>query len=336
MVSRELRLKAWPEGIPAHDDFEIVEVETPPLGPGEMLVRNVAMSVDPYMRGRLRPGKSYVSSFGIGEVLAGGCVGIVEESRIDKIPEATRVLHGKGFREYSVVSEQEVTPIDGGVPMSAYIGVLGMPGRTAYVGLKKIGSSREGETIYVSAAAGAVGSAVCQIARLWNLRVVASAGSDAKVRFLLDEAHVDAAFNYHDFADLSRELRRASPDGIDIYFDNVGGRHLEAAISNMNDFGRIVCCGMISTYNDTAPVPGPSNLVQLVGKRIRMQGFIVSDHPEYVDEFDREMRNWIDTGKLVFRETAHIGIEECVDALIGLFTGENLGKMVVRLSDEPG
>lgn len=333
--NREIRLKAWPDGLPVHEDFEITESETPILEPGQLLIRNVAMTVDPYMRGRLRPGKSYVASFSIGEPLAGGCVGIVEESRSSNVAVASRVFHGKGFREYSVVNEDEVKIIEDGAPMSAHLGVLGMPGRTAYVGLKKFGSPVGGETIYVSAAAGAVGSTVCQLAKILGLRVIASAGSDAKVRFLLEEAGVDAAFNYREFDNLSRQLRRSAPDGIDIYFDNVGGSHLEAAIANMNNFGRIVCCGMISTYNNTTPVPGPTNLVQLVGKRIRMQGFIVSDHPEYIDEFDREMKNWIADGRVVWKETVHTGIEKCVDALIGLFTGENLGKMVVRLSDEP-
>ena len=335
MKSSEVRLKAWPVGLPKHDDFEIVEVEVPAIGPGELLIRNVAMSVDPYMRGRLRSGKSYVASFSIGEPLSGGCVGIVEESGSNKIARESRVLHGKGFREYSVVSEDEVTLIDDGTPMSAHLGVLGMPGRTAYVGLKKFGLPVAGETIFVTAAAGAVGSAGCQIAKILGLRVIASAGSDAKVRFLLDDAGVDAAFNYRNFMNVSRELRRLAPDGIDIYFDNVGGIQLEAAINGMNDYGRIVCCGMISTYNDTAPVPGPANLVKLVGKRIRMQGFIVSDHPEYEDDFDREMKSWIADGRVVWRETVHEGIDETVDALIGLFTGENIGKMVVRLSDEP-
>ncbi len=335
MKNREIRLKAWPQGLPVQDDFEIAESETPTLEEGELLIRNVAMSVDPYMRGRLRPGKSYVSSFSIGEPLAGGCVGIVEESRSNNVVAASRVLHGKGFREYSVVPDGEVKQIDAGVPMSAHLGVFGMPGRTAYVGLKNFGSPVEGETIYVSAAAGAVGSTVSQIAKILGLRVIASAGSEAKVRFLLEDACVDAAFNYRDFGNISRELRRSAPDGIDIYFDNVGGSHLEAAIANMNDFGRIVCCGMISTYNDTTPVPGPTNLIQLVGKRIRMQGFIVSDHPEYNDDFDREMKSWIADGRVVWKETVYSGIEKCVEALIGLFTGKNLGKMIVRLSDEP-
>ena len=207
-----------------------------------------------------------------------------------------------------------------------------MPGRTAYVGLLKIGKLAEGETVYVSGAAGAVGSAVCQIAKIKGCRVVGSAGTEEKVRWLIEEAGVDAAFNYKDFKNLGRQLRRECPDGIDVYFDNVGGDHLEAAISNMNDFGRIVSCGMISRYNDTEAKPGPSNLALIIGRRLRIQGFIVSDHPELAEPFDRDMKTWIGKGTVKWEETIIEGIEHAPEALIGLFSGKNMGKMVVRLT----
>ena len=204
-----------------------------------------------------------------------------------------------------------------------------MPGKTAYVGLLDIGQPASGETVYVSGAAGAVGSAVCQIAKVKGCRVVGSAGSIEKVTWLKDIAGVNAAFNYKDYSNLGRELRRNCPEGIDVYFDNVGGDHLEAAIANMNNFGRIVSCGMISRYNDTEAVPGPTNLSQIIGKRLRMQGFIVSDLP--AEDFDSEMKGWIEDGLVKWEETIVDGLDQAPEALIGLFTGANMGKMVVKI-----
>ena len=331
--SREVRLKQWPKGVPEGKDFEIVEVSIGKPGDGEVLVRNIFMSVDPYMRGRLRPGKSYVSSFEIGKVLSGGCIGQIDRSNNRSIEEGSLVLAGKGFRDYFVSDGSDLTVIDpGSLPPSAYLGILGMPGLTAYVGLLEIGKPEIGNTVYVSAAAGAVGSAVCQIAKIEGCRVVGSAGSDDKVRWLLEEAGIDAAFNYKSFKNLSRELRRQSPAGIDVYFDNVGGHHLEAAIANMNDFGRVVVCGMISHYNDETPRPGPSNLFQIISKRIRIQGFIVSDHPLLAAPFETDMKTWIGDGRLKWEETIIDGLDHAIDALIGLFGGRNTGKMVVRIA----
>ena len=329
-TAREIKLKRWPAGLPAADDFEIAEMPLPDLTEGRILVRNLFMSVDPYMRGRLRPGKSYVSSFALGSTLDGGCVGVVEKSMAASVEPGTYVLSGRGFRDRFVADAGEVKVIDpGSYPVSAYLGVLGMPGRTAYVGLLEIGKPVPGETVYVSGAAGAVGSAACQIAKILGCRVVGSAGSAEKVRWLTDVAGVDGAFNYKDYGNLGRELRRRCPDGIDVYFDNVGGDHLEAAIASMNNFGRIVACGMISRYNDTESVPGPSNLMQIVGKRLRIQGFIVSDHE--AADFDSDMKKWIAEGKVRWEETVVEGLDRAVDALIGLFTGVNMGKMVVKL-----
>lgn len=329
---REIRLKSWPKGLPTHDNFEIVDVNLDEPTDGQVLVKNIYMSVDPYMRGRLRPAKSYAASFKTGSALSGGSVGLVERSNNPSFAEGSMVLAGNGFRDYSVSDGADLMPIDpGGLSPSAYLGVMGMPGRTAYVGLLHIGQPKSGETVYVSAAAGAVGSAVCQIAKIKGCRVVGSAGSEKKIRWLLDVAGVDSAFNHKEFNNLSRELRRQCPEGVDVYFENVGGNHLEAAISAMKNFGRIAVCGMISLYNDETPRPGPSNIAQIIGKRIRMQGFIVSDHPEVADDFTKDMMGWIRDGKVKWQETVVEGLDHAVDALIGLFEGTNNGKMVVRL-----
>jgi NADPH-dependent curcumin reductase CurA len=330
--NREIRLKQWPKGLPAHTDFEIVNTEVREPGRGELLVRNIFMSVDPYMRGRMRPGKSYVAPFELGKTLDGGAVGIALESNNPAFPQGTHVLSEMGFREYFVSDGSDLEPFDPGPhPPSAYLGVLGMPGRTAYTGLLEIGKPEPGETVYVSAAAGAVGSAVCQIAKIKGCRVVGSAGSEEKVRWLLEKAGVDGAFNYKDYRNIARELRRQCRDGIDVYFDTVGGDHLEAAIANMNDFGRIVSCGMISRYNETEAVPGPANLALFITRRLRMQGFIVSDYPQYRDPFERDMKAWLSDGSVVYEQTVVDGIENVIDALIGLFRGKNLGKMIVQL-----
>ena len=332
ITSRHIQLKSWPKGVPSTSDFKIADVMIDEPGDGEVLVKNIFMSVDPYMRGRLRPGKSYVSSFNIGSCLDGGCVGTIEQSKNPSFTEGSLVMAGKGFRDYFVSDGSDLMPIDpGDFSPSMYLGILGMPGRTAYVGLLHIGLPKAGETVYVSAAAGAVGSAVCQIAKIKGCRVVGSAGSEDKVRWLIDTAGVDGAFNYKNFKNLSRELRRQTPDGVDVYFENVGGDHLEAAISNMNDFGRIVVCGMISLYNDEGPRPGPSNISQIISKRIKMQGFIVSDHPELAESFDSDMKSWIRDGKIHWEETILEGLDHAIDALIGLFTGSNMGKMIVRM-----
>ena len=330
--SREIRLKQWPKGLPAHADFEIVNTVVGELGEGELLVRNVFMSVDPYMRGRLRPGKSYVAPFELGGPLSGGAVGVVLESMNPAFKQGTHVLSEMGFRECFVSNGSDLEPFDPGSHRpSAYLGVLGMPGRTAYTGLLEIGKPEPGETVYVSAAAGAVGSAVCQIAKIKGCRVVGSAGSEEKVRWLLEKAGVGGAFNYKDYRNIARELRRQCRDGIDVYFDSVGGDHLEAAIANMNDFGRIVSCGMISRYNETEAVPGPANLALFITRRLRMQGFIVSDYPQLKEPFQRAMKAWLSEGSVVYEQTVVRGIENGIDALIGLFSGKNLGKMIVQL-----
>ena len=332
---REVRLRKRPEGIPTESDFEMVEVATGEPGPGEVLVRNIWMSVDPYMRGRMNDRRSYISSFELGRPLEGGCVGRVVESRSDRFSAGDFVLGSLGWRDYFISHGRDLVPVDRSLaPLPAYLGVLGMPGFTAYVGLVKIGELHEGETVFVSAAAGAVGSVACQIARLKGCRVVGSTGSDEKVAWLKDDLGVDGAFNYHAVRDLGAELRRRAPEGVDLAFDNVGTTHLDAALGAMNDFGRVVLCGAISVYNATSPPPGPANLVLAIQKRLKLQGFIISDHTATQGQFRAEMGAWVSSGAIKRRETALEGLEAAPAALIGLFHGENIGKMLVRLVPE--
>ena len=329
-VSREIHLKSRPVGLPRDSDFELVEVPMPTPGAGEVLVCNHYMSVDPYMRGRMYDQPSYVAPFQIGEALDGGCVGQVVQSNHPSLQEGAYVSGRQGWREYYVSDGTGLTPVDPSrVPLQAYLGTIGMPGMTAYVGLLDIGQPKAGETVFVSAAAGAVGSVVCQIAKLQGCRVVGSAGSDAKVQWLQEVAGVDAAFNYKTVDSLVAALGRHCPDGIDVYFENVGGAHLEAALEHMNAYGRIPLCGMISQYND--PAPGPSNLRVAVRKRLRLQGFIVSDHADRQAQFHADMAQWIAAGNIRWEETIVEGIANAPRAFIGLFTGENIGKMLVKL-----
>lgn len=332
-VSREVRLKTRPVGLPKESDFELAEVTVAAPGENEVLVKNIYMSVDPYMRGRMIDRKSYSAPFVVGEVMAGGAVGEVLESRADGFQVGDHVLSMNGWRERFLSSGGELRKVDGNLaPLSAYLGVLGMPGLTAYIGLEDIGKPEPGQTVFVSGAAGAVGSAACQIAKAKGCRVVGSAGSSEKVDWLQDEAGVDVALNYRTVDDLRAALLEACPDGVDVYFDNVGGDHLEAALWGMNDYGRIIACGSISTYNATEPQPGPSNLFQMIGKRLLWKGFIVSDHVDRFPAFEQAMGAWIAEGKMAWRETVHEGIENAPQAFMGLFSGGNIGKMIVRLA----
>jgi len=334
-MNRAVRLKARPKGLPSSDLFEVVESPMPEIGEGDVLVRNIYMSVDPYMRGRMNDVKSYVPPFQIGEPLDGRAVGRVVESRHAQFEVGDYVSSGLGWREYfstdgSVERGElgKLEPRDDS--LSLYLGVLGMPGLTAWVGMRQIGRPRRGETVFVSGAAGAVGSVAGQLAALEGCRVVGSAGSEAKIAFVKNEMGFDAAFNYKS-VDLEESLAQACPDGIDVYFDNVGGEHLQAALNQMNDFGRIVACGMISQYNEATPTPGPNNLAHIVRKRLRVQGYIVSDSMDQIGEFRVEMARRIAEGEIHHRETVVEGIENAPQAFIGLFKGDNIGKMVVQI-----
>jgi len=331
-TSREVRLAARPTGWPTTENFNVATVDLPELQDGEVLVRNAVMSVDPYMRGRMDDRPSYVPPFQVGAALDGGAVGEVVVSKSDNVATGTQVLHGFGWREYAVLPAKRVQPIDTAVaPASAYLGVLGMPGFTAYVGLTEIAAMKEGDAVFVSGAAGAVGSLVGQIARRRGAsRVIGSAGSADKVRHLVDDLGFDAAFNYKD-GNVGKQLREAAPDGIDVYFDNVGGDHLEAAIGSLNTFGRVAVCGMISQYNATEATPAPRNLALLITKRLSIRGFIVSDNNALQPAFLDEVGPWVRDGSLITEETfVDGGVDAAPQAFIDLMRGANTGKMLVR------
>ena len=330
--SREIRLKSRPAGTPTLAHFELASTTLPDPGPGEVLVRNRFMSVDPYMRGRMYDRPSYIPPFAIGEVLQGGAVGEIVVSNDPSLQPGDLVNSMYGWREAYVAraAELQKLPSLAGVPPQAFLGVLGMPGLTGYAGLLEIGQPVAGETVFVSGGAGAVGSVVAQIARIKGCTVVATAGSDEKCRWLRS-AGVDHAINYKSCGNLLEAVKAAVPKGIDVYFDNVGGEHLEVAIELARPFARLVECGMISGYNATEPEPGPRNIIQVVGKSIRMQGFIVTQFAHLQPQFLKDMGGWIAEGRIKWEETIHDGIERAPDAFIGLFSGGNTGKMLVRL-----
>jgi NADPH-dependent curcumin reductase CurA len=330
--SREIRLKSRPMGMATEDDFELVEVMIPKIQEGQILVRNNFISVDPYMRGRMGERETYVTPYELGKPLDGGCVGQVIESKSDEFQEGEFILGDKGWREFYVTDGQGLVLIDPKIaPIQNYLGVLGMPGFTAYVGLLDIGKPKQGETVFVSTAAGAVGSLVCQIAKIKGCRVVGSTGSDAKADWLVQEAGIDGAFNYKKTENLFDELQKQCPEGIDVYFDNVGGTHLEAAIDSMNNHGRIVICGMISIYNATRPPRAPRNLISAISKRLRLQGFIVYDHNDRLPQFREDIGQWRKQGQIHWKETIVHGLENAPKAFLALFSGDSFGKMLVKL-----
>ncbi|MFG3298513.1 NADP-dependent oxidoreductase [Micromonospora chersina] len=330
-TNREIHLASRPQGWPTADNFRLVETEVPTPGPGQLVVRNRFMSVDPYMRGRMNDVKSYVPPFALDAPLDGGAVGEVVASGAEGFAPGDVVLHGLGWREYALVDARGARKVDPDLaPVSAYLSVLGMTGLTAYAGLLDVAAMKPGETVFVSGAAGAVGSMVGQIAKLRGAaRVVGSAGSPAKVE-RLRALGFDAAFDYHD-GPVRDRLRAAAPDGVDVYFDNVGGEHLEAAIGAMNLHGRAAICGMIAQYNATEPPAAPRNLALLIGKRLTLRGFLVGDHGHLREQFVQEMAGWLRDGRISYDETVVDGIERAPEAFLGLLRGENLGKMLVRL-----
>ena len=333
-TSREIRLAARPRGTPAPSDFELAEVEIADPGDGEILVRNAYVSVDPYMRGRMNDAKSYVQPFAVGEPMRGGAVGQVITSRNDRWREGAWVQHDLGWREAAVLDGRGVRAVDPALaPISTALGVLGMTGFTAYVGIDDVGSVGEGDTVFVSGAAGAVGSVAAQLARVRGARAIGSAGTPEKVAWL-DELGLDGTFDYRE-TETRQALRQLAPEGLDVYFDNVGGETLEAAIGAMRLRGRIVACGSISRYNATEALPGPRNLFMVVTKRLRMEGFIVSDHADRFPAFLAEVAPLVAEGTIRHRETIVDGIERAPEAFIGMLEGANVGKMLVRVGPEP-
>lgn len=332
LVSREIQLIARPVGLPKAEDFAVAIAEAPEPKAGEAQVRNLWMSVDPYMRGRMYDRPSYVPPFKLNEALQGGAIGQVVASGDPALQPGDLVNSMYGWREAFTAPVGALEKIDPrGAPPEAFLGVLGMPGLTAYGGLLEIGKPKPGETVFVSGAAGAVGAVVCQIAKIKGCAVVASVGSDAKAAWLKSRG-VDAVVNYKTCGNLLEALRTAAPRGIDIYFDNVGGDHLEAALELARPGARFAECGMISQYNNDKPSPGPSNLVYVIGKALTIQGFIVTQYAHLRPQFLADMTGWIANGALAWEETVMTGIEQAPAAFLGLFSGANTGKMLVKLA----
>ncbi|WP_375001670.1 NADP-dependent oxidoreductase [Aeromicrobium sp. CTD01-1L150] len=335
-TTREVHLAARPQGRPTPECFAVVETELPDPGPDEVLVRNLVMSVDPYMRPRMDDRPSYVPPYRLDAPLDGGAVGVVEDSRDPALPPGTLVAHGRGWREHAIVGTDQlrVLPADDDLPPSYHLGLLGGPGLTAYAGLRDVARLAEGDTVYVSGGAGAVGSLVGQLARLMGAgRVVGSAGSPAKVAHMVDELGLDDGFDHHE-GDLVAALRRVAPDGVDVYFDNVGGDHLAAALEVMNHGGRIAVCGAISTYDDRGEPCFTGDLFQVIARRLTLRGFISTDHAALRPELEADVREWLRTGELVYRETVEHGLDRAAQAFLSLLSGVNVGKMVVTLADE--
>ena len=327
-MTREVVLAARPQGAPQESDFAFRDVDPRDPGEGEVLVRNVFVSVDPYMRSRMSGIRTYVGPYEVGEPIDGGAVGRVVATNDPGLAEGDWVLSGLGWREGGIAVAKHLRKLDPTVaPPSTALGVLGMPGLTAWVGLVDVGAVQAGDVMYVSGAAGAVGSTAAQIGKLKGLRVIGSAGSPDKVDWLRSLGI--EAFDYRETA-----AKDALADGIDLYFDNVGGAQLEAALFALRPFGRVVACGAISRYNDERPEPGPRNLGLVVTKRLRIQGFIVIDHGDRYPAFVAEVAPWIRDGKIVYRETIVDGLERLPSAFAGLFRGDNVGKMLVRVGPD--
>lgn len=336
--TKDWTLAKRPVGEPQTEDFEMIESAAAEPEAGQIQVRNSWMSVDPYMRGRMYDRESYVPPFQIGEVLQGGAVGRVTASSHPDYAIGDLVQSMAGWREAWTGSPDAMLtqklPGDTGLPESAFLGIAGMPGLTAYAGILRVAELKAGDVVFVSGAAGAVGSTVVQIAKIKGCTVIGSAGGTEKCA-LVKSLGADACIDYRAAADypaLLAALRAAAPKGIDVYFDNVGGDHLQAAIECARAFARMAICGMIAQYNDTEPRPGPNNVIQIVGKQLQLRGFIVSTHVDMQADFQRDMAAWIQSGQMKFEETVMEGIETAPAAFMGLFTGKNTGKMLVKLA----
>jgi len=333
MLSREVRLKSRPVGLPTPDNFDIATVELPEPASGEVQVRNTWMTVDPYMRGRMNDVRSYAPPFALGEAMQGGAVGQVVASNVPGLREGDLVQSMLGWREAFNAPGSAVQKLDTrGLPPQAFLGVAGMPGLTAYVGLLRVAALKPGDVVFVSGAAGAVGSVACQIAKARGHTVVASAGGPEKVAFLR-EIGVDHPIDYKTTPKLVRAIFEAAPEGIDVGFENVGGEHLEAAVTASRRFARIAVCGLISQYNGSEPPTGPRNFAAIIGKNIRLEGFVVGYHQDLQPQFLSDIAAWIAGGQIAWRETVVEGLERAPEAFLGLFSGQNLGKMLVRLAE---
>ena len=331
-VNRQIRVVSRPIGVPKESDFRLVESPIGSPGDGECLVRGEYLSVDPYMRGRLRDRKSYAPSVQVGDVMVGGAAGRVVESRHPDFSAGDAVVGNLGWQEYAVAPGPRLDKVLQDTPLSTALGVLGMPGMTAYFGLLDVCRPQAGETVVVSGAAGAVGSAVGQIAKIKGCRAVGIAGSDAKVRHVVEDLGFDAGFNYNAADDYAAKLRELCPDGIDCYFDNVGGEITDAIFPVLNTGGRIAVCGQISQYNLEAVERGPRFLWHLITKQARIQGFLVFSYADRYHEARPQMAQWVAEGRLRYRERIAEGIENAPKAFIEMLGGKNIGKQLVKLT----
>ncbi|SFP05679.1 hypothetical protein SAMN04489713_111195 [Actinomadura madurae] len=336
MKAVQIHLARRPQGDPVAEDFREVEVRLPDPAPGQVLVRNVLMSVDPYMRVRMAKLPTY-PAWEIGDALDGSAIGVIVSSADPALSPGTVVSHRYGWRDHALISSDKlrVLPSSPGIPLTAHLDVLGMTGLTAYVGLRHIAGLRAGESVYISGAAGAVGTAAGQIARILGAaRVTGSAGSAEKLAYLTGELGYDAAFDYHT-EDLSSALDAVAPGGFDVYFDNVGGDHLEAALNVISPHGRIAVCGASSAYGAPDDAKGPGNLIYVLTKRLRMEGFTVREHLAHYEGFVAEAVKWMHEGRLLSRVTVIEGLSHAVEAFQLMLKGGHRGKMLVRLSDDP-
>ncbi len=335
-INRQWRLKSRPVGLIKPGDFELMPERIPELTEGQFLIRLVYLSLDPAMRGWVIDRPSYVQPVQIGEVMRGLAVGVVEKSNHPKFAAGDKVQGMFGWQEYLVSNGEGVTKLpDSSLPLSANLGLFGIAGLTSYTGLLEVGQPKAGETLLVSGAAGSVGSLVGQIGKIKALRVVGIAGTRKKCDWLVDELGFDVAVNYKD-ANYKEQLKAACPNGVDIYFENVGGDILNVALSLMNTFGRVVVCGLISQYNATEPVPGPSNFGMVIIKRLKVQGFIASDYALKLKEMITNFTEWYNSGRLKYRVDIVRGLEAAPTAINKLFDGSNQGKLIVQISDAPG
>ncbi|OAT85065.1 NADP-dependent oxidoreductase [Bacillus sp. MKU004] len=333
-TQQQIQLVSRPEGMPEESDFLYKEVDVPHPSQGEVLIKTLYLSVDPYMRGRMSDAKSYVEPFRLNEALSGGVVGEVMESKSEQFKQGDFVVGMLPWQEYSLAGEKEVRSIDpDAAPLSTHLSVLGLTGLTAYFGLLDIGQPKAGETVVVSGAAGAVGSVVGQIAKIKGARVVGIAGSEEKVNYLKETLGFDEAINYKETDDIYSTLKEACPDGVDVYFENVGGEIGDAAISLLNKHGRVPVCGAISSYNKTDRDLGPRVQSKLIKSSALMKGFVVNDYSDRFKEGATELGQWLSEGKLQYEETITEGFDNVTDAFLGLFQGKNLGKQLVKVAE---
>ena len=332
--NRQFRLAARPEGTPDRDVFELVETDVPEPGPGEVLVRTRYLSVDPYMRGRMDGSSGYADAWGLDEPLQGSVVGDVVESNGTALDPGDVVTGNLQWADYATAPATDLQQVDPELaPVSTALGVLGMPGRTAYFGVREVAEPRAGDTFVVTGAAGAVGSVAGQIAKLAGARVVGFAGSDEKVEFVEDELGFDACVNYRETDDYRAALDDAAPGGVDCYFDNVGGPITDAVFTRLNLDARVAVCGQISMYNAQEAPTGPRKLRHLIGTRATVEGFLVWDFSTRFEGANEQLAEWIASGEVAYRETVTEGLENAPDAFLGLFEGENIGKQLVKVSE---